>query len=113
MSYGNSGVTIDYTFHAVARGIGGIEVGKVTSGSARDASREMIDWLESLDTSLDIANAQPSVEIWCKRRSAQILTGVHDSRDFVTGLPAVNVVEYAVDAVRGMAKADTWGRGGP
>ena len=111
MSYQSSGVTIDYTFHAVARGIGGIEVGHVTTGSARVASRDMIAWLEGLDTSLDIAGVSPSIEIWCKRRSAQILTGVHDSRDFIAGLPAATAVEYAVDEVRSRAKADTWGGG--
>ena len=111
MTYPTNGVTIAYDFHAICRGIGGIEVVKHTQGSARDASRELIDWLEGLDTSLSIAGVEPSIEVWCGRTSQQILTGRHRSRDDITGLLAPLCVEYAVDAVRSMAKADTWGGG--
>ena len=113
MSYGTpANVTINWSIHAMLRGIGGITKAHHVQGSARDASREMIDWLEAQDQTLAMANLAPSVRLWCVLTSPQLLTGRHEMQNQVEGLPVPLLIRYSTDWLRLCSKVDNWGGGG-
>jgi hypothetical protein len=111
MSYKPGTIEIQWSIHAMTRGIGGITAAHHTTGSAREATDAMIDWLQSRDVTTD-ANVDPEIELWAELRSDQAVKGSARKVNVEKGLPAKWLVEYSVDALRDWAKSRTWGGGG-
>lgn len=112
MTYGTPSIEIQWSIHATCRGIGGITATNHTIGSARDATKAMIDWLESRDTTTVIEGVSPSIRVWAVLSSDQVLPGSHEMQSVVQGLPADRLVAYSVDFLRQISKVDNWGGGG-
>jgi hypothetical protein len=113
MTYAPPSVAINWSIHAICRGIGGITATHHTTGSARTATDAMIDWLNSRDTTTVIDGVAPEIEVWADLSSQQLLTGYERKVNITKGLPADRQVAYTVDALRDWGKSRNWGSGGP
>ena len=112
MTYAPPSVTINWSIHAICRGIGGITATYHTTGSARDATDAMIAWLESRDTTTVIDGVSPYVRVWAVLSSQQLLAGEHEMQSVIQGLPADRAIGYATDWLRLVSRVNNWGGGG-
>jgi hypothetical protein len=108
MSYKPGTIEIQWSIHAMTRGIGGITAAHHTTGSAREATDAMIEWLQSRDI---VESVPPVVEVWAQLTSEQALEGSHRMTGLVQGLPAERCVAYSVDWLRLVARVENWGGG--
>jgi len=106
MSYKPGTIEIQWSIHAMTRGIGGITATHHTNGSAREATDAMIEWLQSRDI---VESVPPVVEVWAQLTSEQALEGSHRMTGLVQGLPADRCVAYSVDWLRLVARVENWG----
>ena len=106
MSYKPGTIEIQWSIHAMTRGIGGITATHHTTGSAREATDAMIEWLQSRDI---VESVPPVVEVWAQLTSEQALEGSHRMTGLVQGLPADRCVAYSVDWLRLVARVENWG----
>lgn len=111
MTYGTPAITVNWSIHAITRGIGGITAMHHTTGSGREATDAMIDWIESLDQTTAIEGASPEIEVWAELRSPQVLTGYERKVNITKGLPVARLVGYTVDALRDWGRGRNWGSG--
>ena len=110
MSYAPPAVQINWSIHAMTRGIGSVTATHHTTGTAREATEGMVEWLQSRDI---VESVAPVVELWAQLTSEQALKGSHRMTGLVQGLPAERCVAYSVDWLRLVARVENWGRGGP
>jgi hypothetical protein len=106
MSYKPGTIEIQWSIHAMTRGIGGITAAHHTTGSAREATDAMIEWLQGRDI---VESVPPVIELWAQLTSEQALEGSHRMTGLVQGLPAERCVAYSVDWLRLVARVENWG----
>lgn len=111
MTYGTPTIRVNWSIHAITRGIGGITAMHHTTGGAREATDAMIEWIESLDTTTVIEGVSPEIEVWADMTSAQMLPGYERKVNITKGLPADRQVAYTVDALRDWGRGRNWGSG--
>lgn len=107
--YGTPAIRVNWSIHAICRGIGGITAMHHTTGGAREATGAMIDWIESLDTTTVIEGVSPEIEVWADLTSPQVLTGYGRKVNIEKGLPPRRLVGYTVDALRDWGRGSNWG----
>lgn len=111
-TYAPPAVSINWSIHAICRGIGGITAVYHTTGDAQTATDAMIEWLESRDTTTTIDGVSPATRVWAVLSSQQVLTGVHEMQSVIQGLPADRTIAYTVDWLRLASRVRNWGGGG-